>query len=209
VTPTIPTPPPASIPTISIPTSSLPTPAPVLGPSAFPTGTTYTRLPSPPPATSGPLSSLRVQGPIQSINAGAGQVVIAPPGRAPVALLVGSSTTIQKNGRPASLAALSAGDGALAVYRTDGSLAFASSITAQSVGKQISGFLEQVDSQRRVSVRTADGMPFLLQVGPQSQIMLNGNQIPFARLEPGHSAVVTYQLPEGRGLPVIIRLDVF
>src|SRR5262249_44214061 len=152
----------------------------------------------------GALSSLRVQGTIQTVNPGGGSLAIAAPGRDPVLLQVSASTTILRNGHAATLADLKAGDKALAVYSNSSGVAIATSIAAQSADNQLSGWLQQVDAQRRISVVAPDGMPFLLQVGPQSQIFLKGQQIPFAQLTPGHSVVVTYQLPQGRGLPVVI-----
>jgi hypothetical protein len=175
----------------------------------FPTNTTSVpqpRLPSVPPPT---VTHLRVQGTIQSVNLGWGTVTIAPEGREAVTMSIIGNTMIQKNGQPAQLQDLKPGDMAFAGYSTSGSALIALRITAQYAGKQISGWLDQVDSQRKLSIHAADGTPFLFQLGAQSAIYINGQQVPFARLTPGHNVLVTYQLSEGRALPVVVKLEVY
>jgi hypothetical protein len=136
-------------------------------------------------------------------------LVIDPAGRDEVPVRVLGTTTIYKDGSTVGLSALRVGDSALAVYRTEGDVKIAVSITAQSPQLSVQGWLSQVDARGIITIRGADGRPYVLKVEPQSRLTLGGRPISFEQLDPGHQVIVSYSPPEGRDLGVVIKLDAF
>src|SRR5262249_37000814 len=146
--------------------SPTPTPSPTPPPVTVPTvpaivpptsgGTTSPTTPTPHVALGGTLSSLRVQGMIQSINSRAGQITINQVGREPVTVNLAPSTILTKNGNPATLADLSAGDAILALYRNDGDTKTAISISAQTPQVSVQGFIAQIDARGIIKILDKD-----------------------------------------------------